>query len=93
MVEKIKSIINCDAVGQAFYYLFDRWQDESEYEDINEYGKSIFNTISKNFPDYGLSLVKTTEEPFGVILQIGVAKFHVYVKFKNSYLHLYAKPA
>ena len=93
MVEKIKSIINCDAVGQAFYNLFDRWQDESEYEDINDYGKAIVSTINKNFPNYGATLVKATKEPFGVILQIGAAKFHVFVKLKNLYLHLCAKPA
>lgn len=90
-MEKIKNIINCDAVGQAFYNLFDRWQDECEYEDINDYGKAILKTINKSFPEYEAKLIKSTDEPFGVIIQVGNIKAHLYVKLNNCYLHLYAK--
>jgi hypothetical protein len=45
-MERIKSILNNDKVGNAFFNLYDRWRDESEYEDINDYGKAIFNTIN-----------------------------------------------
>lgn len=47
-------------------YLWARWQDEKEFEDINEYGASI----AKNFPE-GWKLIKSTKRPFGVTFSIG----------------------
>lgn len=46
--------------------LWGRWQDEKEYEDINEYGARI----AKEFPE-GWKLVKTNKRPFGVVIAIG----------------------
>ena len=46
-MEFLKEIVNNEKVGNAFFNLFDRWRDESEYEDINDYGKAIVNTIAK----------------------------------------------
>ena len=90
-MDRIKNIINNSSVGRAFYNLFDRWQDECEYEDIDEYGKAIFNTINKQFPKYDIKYVKATEEPFGVIINIGGKNIHVFVKLSNCYLQLCAK--
>jgi hypothetical protein len=53
---------NLDLLGS----LWGRWQDEKEYEDVNEYGARI----AKEFPE-GWTLVKTTKRPFGVVIQIG----------------------
>ena len=91
IMEKIKNIINNDKVGQAFYNLFDRWQDEQEYEDINEYGKAIHNTIMRQYPEYDVRLVKTTKEPFGVVIEVDDKKVHIYVELKNLYLYIKAK--
>jgi len=43
--------------------LYARWQDEKQYEDINDYGKAI----SKVLPE-GVKVIKSTKRPFGVVL-------------------------
>jgi hypothetical protein len=42
MRDKLLSIIN----SEFFHYLYERWQDESEYEDIEDYGKAIAEKFS-----------------------------------------------
>jgi len=90
-MERIKNILNNEKVGNAFYNLYDRWRDESEYEDINDYGKAIFNTINGQYPDYGVTLLATTKRPFGVKIQVGERKVHIFTKLRGSYLNLCAK--
>ena len=90
-MEKVKNIINSETLGKAFYNLYDRWRDECKYEDINEYGKAILNVINKHFPQYGVTLISSTSRPFGVKLQVGDKKVHVFVKISGSYLQLCAK--
>ena len=90
-MERIKSILNNDKVGNAFFNLYDRWRDESEYEDINDYGKAIFNTIKGQYPDYDLTLLSTTKRPFGVKIQIGERKVHIFLKLRGAYFNLCAK--
>jgi hypothetical protein len=54
--------------------LWGRWQDEKEYEDINEYGA----VIAKNFPE-GWKLIKSAKRPFGVTVQIEQEQWQVSV--------------
>ena len=89
-MEKIKNIINNEKVGNAFYNLYDRWQDESEYEDIKEYGRTIFNTINKQYPDYNIKFISATKRPFGVKIQVGDKKVHIFVKVSGPYLQICA---
>lgn len=85
----ILSILNNDKVGDTFFNLYDRWRDESEYEDINEYGKVISNAIAKQFPNYSVKLVQSTKRPFGVKIEImGKYKVHIYAKLKGGYISL-----
>jgi len=90
-MEKIKNIINNKSVGNAFFNLYDRWRDESEYEDINDYGKAIMNTINKQYPEYGAKLLASTKRPFGVKIQIEDKKVHIFAKLKGSYVVICAK--
>jgi hypothetical protein len=53
VVTSASEIINSD----HFFYLYERWQDEQGYEDIDEYGKSI----EKNF---GVTVLKSSGNPF-----------------------------
>ena len=59
-VEKLNAIVNNEKVGNCFFNLYDRWRDESEYEDINQYGDVIIKTINDQFPQFGTSLVSST---------------------------------
>jgi len=44
-------------------YLYDRWQDEKQYEDFGDYAKFM----ERSFDGYpGLKFVKATKRPFGV---------------------------
>ena len=87
-IEKVKNIINNEKVQNAFYNLYDRWRDESEYEDIKEYGKALIGAINRNCPEYGAELVKTTKRPFGIHFKLDNACFHLYVKLRGQYLVL-----
>lgn len=90
-VEKIRNIVNNKSVGNAIFNLYDRWRDESDYEDINEYGKFITKVINEQFPQYGVTLVSSTKKPFGVKVNIDGRKFHIYTKIKGNYLVLSVK--
>lgn len=54
--------------------LWARWQDEKEYEDINEYGARI----AKDFPE-GWKLIKSSKRPFGVVVQIEAEHWQISV--------------
>ena len=90
-MEKIKQIINNEQVGNAFYNLYDRWRDESEYEDINGYGEVILSTVKKQYPNYNISLIESTKKPFGVKLDVEGIKVHLFAKLKGNYLCVCAK--
>jgi len=90
-MEQISNIVNNEAVGNTFFNLYDRWRDESEYEDINEYGKVLANTIAKQFPTYNISLIKATKRPFGVQIKVCEVNVHVWVKLKGRYASICAK--
>ena len=90
-VEKIRNIVNNKSVGNTIFNLYDRWRDESDYEDINEYGKFITKVINEQFPQYGVTLVSSSKKPFGVKVNIDGRKFHIYTKIKGNYLVLSVK--
>jgi hypothetical protein len=90
-METLKEIIKNEKVGNAFFNLYDRWLDESEYEDINDYGKAIVKTIAKEFPSCDIKLVQTTKEPFGVKVKMNGSTYSVWIKIKGRYANLYGK--
>lgn len=90
-MEKVKEIINNETIGNVMYNLYDRWRDESEYEDINEYGKAIVNSIHVHLPHLDVKLIGATKRPFGVKLQVGGEKVHIFTRIKGSYVQLCAK--
>ena len=46
---------------ETFGYLYNRWQDEMEYEDIKDYQLPL-NPIAKKF---GVTILKMNKKPFG----------------------------
>ena len=90
-MEQISNIVNNESVANTFMRLYDRWQDEKEYEDIKEYGKVLADTIAKQFPTYNVSLIKATKRPFGVQIKVCEANIHVWVKIKGRYASICAK--
>ena len=90
-IEKLTAIVNNEKVGNCFFNLYDRWRDESEYEDINQYGDVIIKTINKQFPQYGATLVSSTKRPFGVKIDLDGQKFNIQIKLKDCYAVLSVK--
>ena len=84
-IEKLNAIVNNEKVGNCFFNLYDRWCDESEYEDINQYGDVIIKTINNQFPQFCVSLVSSTKRPFGVKIDLDGQKFHIQIKIKGCY--------
>lgn len=84
-IEKLNAIVNNEKVGNCLFNLYDRWLDESEYEDINQYGDVIIKTINNQFPQFGVSLVSSTKRPFGVKIDLDGQKFHIHIKIKGCY--------
>ena len=90
-IEKVNRVITNKNVQNAFYNLYDRWEDEGRYEDINDYGKALFKAISKNCPYVGATYVGVTEAPFGVMFGIDNATYYIYVTVNGGYLTLNCK--
>lgn len=90
-METLKKIVNNEKVGNALYNLYDRWLDESEYEDINDYGKAIADIMAKEFPSYDIKLVQTTKRPFGVKVKMNGSTYSVWIKIKGCYANLCGK--
>lgn len=90
-IEKLTAIGNNEKVGNCFFNLYDRWRDESEYEDINQYGDVIIKIINDQFPQFGASLIASTKRPFGVKINLDGQKFHIQIKLKGCYAFLSVK--
>lgn len=90
-IEKVNSVITNENVQNAFYNLYDRWEDEGRYEDINDYGKALFGCINKNCPNAVATYVGVTKKPFGIKFGVDDKCFHLYVKVSGGYLVLSCK--
>lgn len=86
--EFINKVIYNKEVSNTFANLWDRWQDEKEYEDINEYGKVLHGAINKVDE---CMLFKATKKPFGVKVYRAGQLIHFFMKRKGSYLVMCAK--
>lgn len=86
--EFINKVIYNKEVSNIFANLWDRWQDEKEYEDINEYGKVLHGAINKVDE---CMLFKATKKPFGVKVYRAGQLIHFFMKRKGSYLVMCAK--
>lgn len=53
--------------------LYGRWQDEKEYEDINDYGKPVQKALEK----IGGKLVSMHKKPFGFTYELGGYQYRV----------------
>lgn len=86
--KNIINIINDTSVLERFNYLSERWRDEREHEDFNDY----IDAMMKMMP-VGSELIKGTKRPFGVIFKYGGDTIQFYIKFEEhgKYCKLVAK--
>jgi len=57
-------------------YLYDRWQDEKEYEDFKEYADVMKKKVGDAF-------VRATKRPFGFVMKAEGGEVQVYVNSKS----------
>ncbi len=76
-VEEMAKIIN-DVHGNFLFSLYERWQDEKEYEDFSDYAE----VFKKKVPE----TIKGTKKPFGFMIKCDNGTLHVIVKRKGNYL-------
>lgn len=89
--EKLIAIVNNDNIVNTFGYLYERWQDEKEYENINDYGIAIVSAINKEMPPLKAACICATKRPFGVKIYVDGILFHFYVKASKQYLSICVK--
>lgn len=79
--DTLLSIINNRSKIQFFANLYCRWEDEKEYENIEDYGKAMLSALPTN-----TKLIKATKKPFGVVFSLEGVKVHLIVKkYPNGY--------
>ena len=77
IAEKIFSSLE-DVMSELYY----RWQEEKDFEDINDYGEVIASEVSK----FGGKLIKMTKRPFGFHYRLGDAIYSIsYSRDEYSY--------
>lgn len=69
--QKVNAFVNEGA--EAIAYLYDRWQDEKEHENINDYSKPLEALATK----HGLKIEQMNKKPFGCTVSINNRKFKV----------------
>jgi len=52
-----------EKVAETMCSLYDRWQDEKDYEEFSDYAKAMKKEVGSGF-------VKATKRPFGFIVQM-----------------------
>lgn len=76
---------NGGQIADLIFYLYERWQDEKEYEDINDYLKTIQKKVPEAF--------KIHKRPFGITAKCDDGNIQITVKSECKYLRLQAKSA
>ena len=72
-----------DGDAELLFNLWGRWQDEHEYEDINDY----LEAIQKHIPQaYAI-----TKRPFGIKCKADDGNLYITAKIKGKYLQLFVQ--
>jgi hypothetical protein len=74
--EVLATIYN-DTLAQGICYLWSRWQDEQGYEDFKNYEQAMLEHVRKALPGKDVSLVRGTQEPWGIIFRMGGENHHL----------------
>ena len=81
--QEIWAAINEEKTSNFFFSLYERWQDEKEYEDIADYLKAIQNSIPEAY--------SITKRPFGIKCKASDGNIHAFIKAKGNVIQLCAK--
>ena len=74
LTRKIDNLLRNEA--DLLCYLFDRWQDEHEYEEWKVYEKAMKELVLKHHQD--ATFIKATEDPFGAVFTLDNWKIQIH---------------
>lgn len=77
-IELWKKINNTEKIREHLMYLYERWQDEKKYEDINDYLESMKRLVPEAY--------KISGDPFSITFKCEDGDLYVLVKEKGDYL-------
>ena len=84
--ENIITILNDENVIRKFSYLYDRWEDEKEYEDFSDFVEAMMKSMPKE-----ATLIEGSEMPFGVKFKYGGNDIRISLKLRESSCSLVAE--
>lgn len=82
--DRVIDFVNDQESVKRICYLYERWQDEKEYEDFKDY-TAEFKKL------FGPASLKGYQRPFGFCVQNGKEKFRVSVKIKRNQFEIGAE--
>ena len=88
MENLLKELVNNEKIGNTFFNLFERWQDEHEYEDFRDYIKVMKTSIENVIGE--VTLLKGMERPFGIQFFKGNKLCKLYIKHKGGFKYCVA---
>jgi len=71
-----------DRCWEQVSYLHDRWQDEKEYEDWQDYIDSATKLVEKS----GLEFIGLSKRPFKLTFQHGTRRHSIHIKASSASL-------
>jgi hypothetical protein len=83
LVDEVRAILK--KTDETVMNLRERWADEKEYEDINDY-KDVIQTLIPEYP-----ILKMTKVPFGFVVPIQGKRVHFTVFIKGNQIGTRAK--
>ena len=75
--KQVSQTVFNDKLIENIAYLWSRWQDEQGYEDFKDYEQAMLNHLKAALPDDDVSLVRGTQEPWGIIFRLGEQNYHM----------------
>lgn len=80
-MDELKNFLNSDTLKELVY-LFERWQDESMYEDWKDYESEMKERLKAYLPE--AKFIKGTENPFGLKYSYKGSLYHTRIIFTGS---------
>lgn len=75
--KQVSQTVFNETLAQNICYLWSRWQDEQGYEPFSDYEQAMLKHVQKALPDEQITLVRGTQEPWGIIFTMGGENHHL----------------
>lgn len=75
--KQVSAIIFNDTLAHGICTLWSRWLDEQGYEDFKDYEQAMLGLVCKALPDENITLVRGTQEPWGIIFGMNGTNHHL----------------